>query len=105
MCKRDRDDRGLSHSCPSAARGLFRWVQRAEKRDMANAEEQAQRNKEILLDRMANKSVNEIAKARNLSAARVRQILATGVQVLADDRIDPIQVALELRAELELVFD
>ena len=46
----------------------------------------------------------EIAKKRHISPARVRQILACGVKVLAEDRVDPVQVGLELGAELELVL-
>ncbi len=47
----------------------------------------------------------ERADEQILTPARVRQILSIGVRVLAEDRVDPIQVALEVRAEFELVLE
>ena len=71
---------------------------------MATAQQQAARNRKILLARVKGQPVSEIAAAHDLTPARVRQILAGSVQVLAEDRVDPVQVAFEVRAELGLVL-
>ena len=72
---------------------------------MATADKQAIRNRKIVRARMEGQSAREIAEAHDLTPARVRQILASAVHPLVEDRVDPIQLGLELRAEFELVLD
>jgi hypothetical protein len=72
---------------------------------MATASERADRNNRIFIERVEGRPVKEIAESHDLTPTRVRQILASGVQALGEDSVDPVQIALELRAEFELVVE
>lgn len=72
---------------------------------MASADKQATRNREILIAAASGENKNEIAARYDLSPTRVRQILAAGTAVLAGEGDpDPVQVALERRAQYEAVY-
>jgi hypothetical protein len=72
---------------------------------MASADKQAARNRKILIAKARGEDVNAIAAQYDLSPTRVRQILAAGTVVLADAHTDPVQVALERRAQYEVLYE
>jgi hypothetical protein len=73
---------------------------------MASADQQAARNRKIVIAKARGEDVNTIAARHGLSPARVRQILAAGAAIVAEaDGPDPVQIALERRAQYELLYE
>ena len=73
---------------------------------MASADKQAVRNREILIAAADGEDAKQIAARYDLSPTRVRQILAAGTAILAGaGDPDPVQVALERRAQYESIYE
>jgi hypothetical protein len=72
---------------------------------MASADKQAARNRQILIAKVRGEDTKVLAERYEISPSRVRQILAAGTAVLADGGPDPVQVALEHRAQYEVIYE
>ena len=73
---------------------------------MATSNQQAKRNRAILVAKAKGRTTAEIARQTGLTTARVRQIVAAGTVDLVDAfETDPVQLAFERRAQFEEIYE
>lgn len=73
---------------------------------MASADQQAARNRGIIIAKASGEETAAIAAKHGISTARVRQILAAGtVELIEAKGPDPVHAALERRAQYEEIYE